>query len=437
MKSIRTLLEGEIEKAQSALAARDMVDQLQDMVEKLNKLKVEELVALKETLRNSQGNEVADQFVQATDAALASAVEAVTQARDSVDQAALGVSGEAEMPAAGEGEAAADVAADVAADLGGEGGEEPSPEAPVTDVAAGGEEPLGRGKRESRERDLKRMVESLERKIRMQKQQFAEARMKQLKEKAPPGMEQWIKDRKAGFKKQYGDDWEGKLYATAWKEEAKQIDEANYTVNIRGNDFSYNSLRDALDDGHPDHAKIHKNGKLLGTIGSVRVDRSKPAKSKSVKEFADATVKERNAFTAALANTPKGGKFTVGGKTYTDKSNVEETVDDGVGDMKVQQLLKKTGNNKIKLLKWLERNAGISNELDLNFDDVDLVYKGRTILPMALHDPKFRMKDLLDAVLAAKKPKGTPSTKREYNPEITEMARNSKKMKNKPSKKMK
>ena len=35
-------------------------------------------------------------------------------------------------------------------------------------------------------------------------------------------------------------------------------------------------------------------------------------------------MEEGNAFTAALANTPKGGKFSVGGKTYTDRSNIDE-----------------------------------------------------------------------------------------------------------------
>lgn len=35
-------------------------------------------------------------------------------------------------------------------------------------------------------------------------------------------------------------------------------------------------------------------------------------------------MEEGNAFTAALAKTPKGGKFTVGGKTFTDTSNLEE-----------------------------------------------------------------------------------------------------------------
>lgn len=37
---------------------------------------------------------------------------------------------------------------------------------------------------------------------------------------------------------------------------------------------------------------------------------------------------EGNAFTAALAKTPKGGKFTVGGKTYTDRTNYDTKVDE-------------------------------------------------------------------------------------------------------------
>lgn len=185
MKSIRTLLEGEIEKAQSALAARDMVDQMQEMIEKLNKLKVEELAALKETMRDSMGNEVADQFVQTTTDALQSAIDAVTQAHATVDQAALAVSGEGDMPAAG-GEAGADLGAEEPAAADAEAGEQ-APEAPVTDVAAGGEEPLGRGKRESREREMRKMLETLERKI---------AKLRAIKEAKSPyavGMAQAMK----------------------------------------------------------------------------------------------------------------------------------------------------------------------------------------------------------------------------------------------------
>jgi len=43
-----------------------------------------------------------------------------------------------------------------------------------------------------------------------------------LEEVAPPGMEDWIKGRKEAFKKQYGNRWEGVLYATAWDEYNKK-----------------------------------------------------------------------------------------------------------------------------------------------------------------------------------------------------------------------
>jgi len=42
----------------------------------------------------------------------------------------------------------------------------------------------------------------------------------------------------------------------------------------------------------------------------------------------EAEMDEGNAFTAALAKTPKGGKFTVGGKTFTDRTNYDTKVDE-------------------------------------------------------------------------------------------------------------
>jgi hypothetical protein len=35
--------------------------------------------------------------------------------------------------------------------------------------------------------------------------------------KTPPGMEEWVKKRKAEFKEKYGKKWKEVLYATAWK----------------------------------------------------------------------------------------------------------------------------------------------------------------------------------------------------------------------------
>lgn len=43
-----------------------------------------------------------------------------------------------------------------------------------------------------------------------------------VQEVAPPGMEKWIKDRKADFKKRYGKRWKTVLYATAWKRHNKE-----------------------------------------------------------------------------------------------------------------------------------------------------------------------------------------------------------------------
>ena len=45
-------------------------------------------------------------------------------------------------------------------------------------------------------------------------------------EVAPPGMEDWINDRKAEFKKRYGDKWQQVLYATAWKQHNESLGEA-------------------------------------------------------------------------------------------------------------------------------------------------------------------------------------------------------------------
>lgn len=170
--SLKTLLEGELEKAQLQLAARDLVDQVQDIITKLTKLQVEELPALKEGLRGNFDNSIATQFDKSVGDALQSAITAVNEAKAQIDQAALSIGTDGGMPMGNEGDI------EQAMDLGGEEGEEDSGEedmggdeggeeaAPVTDVAAGGAEPIGRTKRESRERKLQTMIESLERKIR-------------------------------------------------------------------------------------------------------------------------------------------------------------------------------------------------------------------------------------------------------------------------------
>jgi hypothetical protein len=52
-------------------------------------------------------------------------------------------------------------------------------------------------------------------------------------EAAPPdpAIEKWIKDNKEVFKRQYGDNWEEVLYATAWKKHSEK-DTKDEAVNI-------------------------------------------------------------------------------------------------------------------------------------------------------------------------------------------------------------
>ena len=55
-------------------------------------------------------------------------------------------------------------------------------------------------------------------------------------------------------------------------------------------------------------------------VGEADIFEMPPA---TVGGMADAAVGEGNAFTAALARTPKGDKFSVGGKTFTDRTNYD------------------------------------------------------------------------------------------------------------------
>jgi len=76
-----------------------------------------------------------------------------------------------------------------------------------------------------------------------------------------------------------------------------------------------------------------------GLLGSELSKESAPATPPAtVSGMADDAMDEGNAFTAALAKTPKGGKFEVGGKTFTDRSNYGENVNEYAFESLDQQL---------------------------------------------------------------------------------------------------
>jgi hypothetical protein len=102
------------------------------------------------------------------------------------------------------------------------------------------------------------------------------------------------------------------------------------------------------------------------------------------------------------AGRPKGadkGPERVTGKAYKHKG-VRKTNEADLGN--VAGYYKETQDVK-KLTNWLEKNAGLPRNSPLYFDDVDLVYGDKTIVPGALVNPKLTFDDLLTAVVQALK----------------------------------
>jgi hypothetical protein len=94
----RQLNEGEMGKSEAILAAKDMVDSIQDMLEKVSKMQVEQMPALIDTIRDQIGNEQADTFKNSVGQLLAGMLDSMTQAREQADGAARQLAGEQMAP---------------------------------------------------------------------------------------------------------------------------------------------------------------------------------------------------------------------------------------------------------------------------------------------------------------------------------------------------
>ena len=147
----RTLTESEIAKSGAILAAKDIVDSMQDMLEDISRLMNEEMPALLDTIRDQIGQPQADQFKNSVSPVLQELMTSLQSARETADSAARGLAGEqvAAPMDMGMGSSAADDAAPVPdttsdLDLDSEGGDEGTDGFDATDAAAGGEAGLGR-----------------------------------------------------------------------------------------------------------------------------------------------------------------------------------------------------------------------------------------------------------------------------------------------------
>ena len=137
------LNEGEVGNAEVLLAAKDMVDSVQDTIEKVGKMQNEQLPQLLDSIRDQIGSEQADAFKNAVGATLDQLMQNLQSAREGVDTGVRVLSGEAvDQPMALPGdELGAELPPPPESDF---DAEEPADGFAATDAAVGGTETLGR-----------------------------------------------------------------------------------------------------------------------------------------------------------------------------------------------------------------------------------------------------------------------------------------------------
>jgi hypothetical protein len=125
----RNLTESEVQQAQVVLAAQDMVDKMQGMLEDVSELQFKELPALVDSIKNQVGIDQAAQFNNDATSALSGLMQNLQGTKQQLDAALGVVTGQAPAPAANAMGAADDLGAaaddlgaaadlDAAADLG-------------------------------------------------------------------------------------------------------------------------------------------------------------------------------------------------------------------------------------------------------------------------------------------------------------------------------
>lgn len=88
------VMEQDLEQAEVLLAAREMVDKLQKMVEDVAAMQVQELMPITDAMKNQLGFEIAEQFNSAADSALGALLDQLKSAKDALDNATLQASGQ-------------------------------------------------------------------------------------------------------------------------------------------------------------------------------------------------------------------------------------------------------------------------------------------------------------------------------------------------------
>ena len=147
MIEIKKLLEQEVEKAEIVIAAKSIVDELQNMIEDLGKLQNDELGAIVDQMSYQYGGDAAANFNTAVASQLDSLLSSIKSAKEAVNNEVLVLTGEA--PAQSDMAATDSDLGDMGTDI-----EDPVADMPADDLTGGDdaasgpeEEPLGRAKK--------------------------------------------------------------------------------------------------------------------------------------------------------------------------------------------------------------------------------------------------------------------------------------------------
>ena len=151
--------EGAEDAAELVMAAKDMVDRVTGWMEDTAEMQTESMLELADAIRDEMGSAQSESFTATVKPALEAMYAAMESTRQTLTQGVGMLTGEAEAPEAmGDEVPAEEPAMEPTVDA--EAGAEEAPADDgmgAADAAAGGEEPMGREKRESVERTKKKV----------------------------------------------------------------------------------------------------------------------------------------------------------------------------------------------------------------------------------------------------------------------------------------
>jgi len=123
-RSRHMVSESEVQQAQVVLAAQDMIDRIQGMLEDISEMQFKDLPALANSIKNDMGTEQATQFQSAASAALTQLLTAVQSGKTELESAQGVLTGQAPtVPGADDMAGGLPAAPDAGADLGGAEGD--------------------------------------------------------------------------------------------------------------------------------------------------------------------------------------------------------------------------------------------------------------------------------------------------------------------------